>query len=124
MLAAVLTALITIHPAGLKVPAWVAYFACAVLGLAGLLALARAYGHHLLADGLACAVLGSMLITGLWIALGPGPRQCVSRIPSTGALISAVSETTCRSVFGFGAFVVAGMLFIAVRGCLHRRSAG
>ncbi|GAB2524556.1 hypothetical protein [Lysobacter humi (ex Lee et al. 2017)] len=124
VLAALFSALVAFQPEGLKAPAWLAYLAAAILALAGTLALARAYGRHMLADGLACAVLGGMLLVGLWIALGPGPRQCVSRIPSTGALVSAVSETTCRSAFGFGALLIAGMLALAVRGWLRHRSAG
>ncbi len=124
VLAASLAAAVTLHPAGLKAPLWVAYMAIAVLALAGALALARSRGRHLLADALACAVLGSLLLMGVWVALGPGPRQCVSRIPSTGVAVSAVSETACRSAFGVGALLVAGMLVIAVRGLLQRRSAG
>lgn len=123
-MAASLAVLVKLHPAGLKAPAWVAYLAVAVLALAGALALSRAHGRHVIVDGFACVVLGGMLLTGLWGAFGPGPRQCVSRISSSSAMAWHVSENACRSAFGLGAFLVARMLVIAVRGWLHRRSVG
>ena len=124
LIAALLATLITLHPEGLKAPAWVAYLASATFALAGVLALSRAYSRHRLADGLVCAVLAGMLLIGAWIALGPGARQCVGRIPTTGAAVSTVSEAACRSAFAIGALVVAAMLVLAVRGWLRHRSEG
>jgi hypothetical protein len=114
-------AMVTLNPEGLRAPAWVAYLAAALFALAGAVSLARTYQRPLIADGLVCVVLSGMLVVGLWVSLGPGPRQCLGRISGTGVV---ASELACRSAFGVGALLVGGMLALAVRGWLRRRSAG
>lgn len=118
--AVALAILITIHPHGLKAPAWVAYLATGVLALAGGVALARAAGRPRLAEGLVACVLAGLLVTGVWITFGAGPRSCVRRLPGTGVVVSILEEPTCRSIFGIGSGVVAGMLVFALRRCCRR----
>ena len=108
---------VTLYPERLNAPAWIAYVAAAVFAIGGATALARAYGRQSLANVLVCLVLAGMLVIGSWIALGPGARACVGGVAGTGV---PVSELACRSAFGVGALVVAGMLVLAVRG-LRRR---
>jgi len=78
-----------------------------VLAAGGTLSLARAFQRPLLAEGLVCAVLAGMLLIDLWIALGPGAKQCVSRAHAFGPG-TPMSEFACRSVFGVGALLVGG----------------
>ncbi|WP_298210697.1 hypothetical protein [Acidovorax sp.] len=118
LLGVALAVLINLYPEHLKAPAWIAYLAAGIFSLAGATGIARAYGHHNLADGLICLVLGGMLTMLLWISLGPGPRHCTS---SVGGLPFAASEIACRSAFGIGALLVAFMLAIAVSGMCKRR---
>ena len=124
LLAAFLAVLITLRPEELRAPAWVAYLAAGVFAIAGSVVLARAYGRPLLANGLMGLVLGGMMVIGLWIAFGPGARECGGGVFRGGVAATAVSETTCRTVFGVGALVVASMLLLAIRGWLKRRSGG
>jgi hypothetical protein len=115
---AMLAIAITLYPEGLAAPAWVAYTCTSLFGVAGAIVLARSYERPLLADGLVCVLIAAMLVVELWIALGPGGRHC------TGGFTGAVSEPTCRWVFGLGTPLVGFMLWVAVRGWLRRRSAG
>jgi hypothetical protein len=115
---AFVAAMVTLHPQGLKAPAWVAYLAAGVFVLAGATALARARQWSVLADGMVCVLLAAMLAIGLWVALGPGGRRCVAGASGAGGTIP---EMACRSAFGLGALVVGVMLAIAVRGWLRRR---
>lgn len=64
------------------------------------------------AHGLVIAILLGMQLIAAWLALSPGPRQCLVRNP----ILAGVSpDWLCRGVFGFGAAVLAVMLFIAIR---------
>lgn len=121
LLAGSMAVMFTVQPDRLRAPAAVAYGAAAIVALCGGLALARGYRRPALADGLVCAALGGMLLMQLWVALGPGPRNCVGRLhflaPGT-----PVSDLACRSAFGMGSVVVAGMLVVAVRAWLRRQS--
>jgi hypothetical protein len=120
--AAVLIAVaITVHPDGLNAPAWVAYVAAASFGLAGLSALAQAFRRISLAYGLVCWLLCALLLIELWIAFGPGARQCTIRVPG---LASLPADLGCRSVFGLGALLVGVMLVLAIRGWRSLRSEG
>lgn len=115
---ALVSVLVAIHPEGLNAPAWIAYLAAGAFLLAGGSMLARAYRHAALAETFACMVLGAMLSVELWVAFGPGARECVSGF---GA---AVGESVCRTVFGAGSVLVAGILVLAVRRWLKHRSVG
>jgi hypothetical protein len=119
VLGVLVAVLVTLHPEGLKAPAWVAYLAAAVLVCGGGTALARVFGNPSLADALVCLLLGGMLAMAAWISLGAGARQCVA-----GASRDAVSELACRSAFGVSALVLGAMLLVAVRSWLRRGSAG
>jgi hypothetical membrane protein len=111
--------LVALHPEGLRAPAWVAYLAAAVFACGGAVALARACSKPSAAEAFVCLVLGGMLAIAAWISIGSGSRQCVASGSGAG-----VPELACRSAFGVGALVLAGMLLIAVRGWLRRSSAG
>lgn len=117
VLGAMLTALVALHPEGLKAPAWVVYVAAVVLACAGSSALARGYGRPSAADALICLVLAGMLAVSAWVALGSGARQCVA-----GASGTAAPELACRSAFGAGALILGALLLVAVRGWLRRSS--
>ena len=118
--AAVLIAVaVTLHPEALKAPAWVAYGAAMAFALAGASALARAFRRESLAYGLVCWLLAALFGLELWIAFGPGARQCVVRLNGVAGF---PAEVACRSVFGLGALLVGAMLVLAVRG--WRRSEG
>lgn len=119
LVGAFVAAMVTLHPQALKAPAWVAYLCAGVFALAGATALARAWQHPVLADGLVCLVLAGMLLAGLWIAVGPGSRQCLAGVFRASGMIS---EAACRAAFGLGALVVGAMLALAVRGWLRRRN--
>lgn len=113
-----LAALIYTHPEQLRAPAWVAYLASASFVVAGLAAVAREFGRTRLGDGLACLILAGMLVTGGWIALGPGTRQCLASGWHLGAIMS---EGACRGVFGLGAAVTAIILIHALRRLVRPR---
>jgi len=124
LVSAFLAAAVWFHPEALRAPAWVAYLAASLLALAGSVALARAWRRPVLADALVCLVLAGMLLVGVWVSCGRRVGQRFGRLPGTSVAVSAVSEATCRSAFGVGAFMVAVMLALAVRGWLRRRSEG
>ena len=119
----VFAVVVTTYPENLRAPAWVAYLASALFVLAGIVSLARGFRRPALADGLVCVLLAGALAMELWIALGPGSRQCLGRVTILGPGF-VTSELACRSAFGFGALLVAAMLVLAVRSWLRRLSAG
>lgn len=112
---------VTLSPADLQAPRWVAYLAAAAFFLAGASALARAYERPYLAHVCVCLILGTMLVISLWIALGPGPRVCVGGLPGLGF---TTSDASCRLAFGLGSMVVGAMLLLAVRSLAQCRATG
>jgi cytosine/uracil/thiamine/allantoin permease len=101
--------MIHLHPEGLRVPAWVAYVAAAAFVLAGLCLFAGALEIDWLQQWLGIAVTLSMLVVSLWIAFGPGDRECSMSIPFVQTV---APDALCRGAFGIGALLVA--LFIGV----------
>jgi hypothetical protein len=104
-------ALVYTHPEQLEAPAWVVYVACAAFVLAGLSLLVPESAYPRINAWLGVGVVGAMLLPGVWIALGAGPRKCSVSIPLWSG---AGSDALCRGVFGFGSLIVAAFLAWAV----------
>jgi hypothetical protein len=102
------------RPEKLNVPAWVAYSAAAAFLLAGAQLVATAIGSRMAKGWLSVACVVAMWLPALWIAFGPGARTCVATFSflETGAI--------CRTVFGFSALLVAGIITLFVRHLLKR----
>lgn len=109
----VLSALmIQLRPEGLRAPAWVAYAAVATFPLAGGALIAGALGAKRLVPWLGVLITCGLLVPGLWVALGPGGRECSF---SLGFLGGAASELVCRTGFGVGALLCLVLLVLLVR---------
>ncbi len=94
------------HPEVLNVPAWVGYSACLAFVFVGLSVIAQAYAHRRTAACLAVAFLAALALTAIWVAFGPGSRECsVSLASWVGSYVGMGSDWVCRGVFGFGAVV-------------------
>jgi hypothetical protein len=91
-------ALIHVQPAGLHVPAWVAYVAASAFVLAGLALVAGVAGVASLARWLGVAGTLSLFVVSAWVAFGPGEREC---------------PILCRGAFGVGAILV-GLFLVGV----------
>ena len=111
--------MIHLHPQGLRVPAWVAYVAAAAFVLAGLCLLAGAMEIPRLQQWLGIAVTLSMLVVSLWIAFGPGERECSMSIPFVQTV---APDALCRGAFGIGALLVALFVGLLVRRALSSGS--
>ena len=111
--------MIHLHPEGLRVPAWVAYVAAAAFVLAGLCLLAGAMEIPWLQQWLGIAVTLSMLVVSLWIAFGPGERECSMSIPFVQTV---APDALCRGAFGIGALLVALFVGLLVRRALSSGS--
>jgi hypothetical protein len=107
--------MIHLHPEGLRVPAWVAYVAAAAFVLAGLCLLAGALEIDCLQQWLGIAVTLSMLVVSLWIAFGPGERECSMSIPFVQTV---APDALCRGAFGIGALLLALFIGVFVRRAL------
>ena len=112
---------VSLYPAGLRAPAWVAYTTCAAFVLGGFGCLARAYGRPRAATVSVLFIMSAMLVVELWIAFGAGERQCSTAIAGIPALASGGS---CRMAFGIAAAVLAGMLLVVLRSLLRPKSEG
>jgi hypothetical protein len=95
------------HPQQLNVPAWVAYVACLAFVFAGLSVVAREFALGKLASWLALAFIAALVLTAIWVAFGPGSRECSVSFSLFSGL---ASDWLCRGVFGFGALVGAALL--------------
>ena len=103
--------MIRAHPEGLSVPAWVASVAASAFVLAGLCLLAGAIEVIWLQRWLGIAVTLSLLVVGLWVAFGPGERECSMSIPF---LQTVAPDLLCRGVFGVGSFLTGLFLGLVV----------
>lgn len=114
-------AMIYLHPEGLRVPAWVAYVACAAFVFAGLSIMAHEFALRRMHTLLVLACVASLLVPGAWVAFGPGAREC----SVSGPFLSGIgSELVCRGAFGVGAVIVAALLVWIVWRALRERSGG
>jgi hypothetical protein len=100
------------YPEKLRVPYWLGYTVCATISSAGAALVARELRYSRAAHGLAIVILLGMQLITAWLALGPGPRPCFVRGPIWAGMSP---DWLCRGVFGFGAAILAAMLFIAIR---------
>jgi hypothetical protein len=104
--------LIYLHPEGLRVPAWVAYVAASAFVLAGLCLLALAIDMVWLQRLLGVAVALSLFVVSLWVAFGPGPRECSV---SLSFVQGVAADTLCRGAFAIGAILVGLFIVLAIR---------
>lgn len=98
--------------AGLNVPPFIALIVAFGFLTGALALLGKAAGHRRVVAGLVTMLLGSFVLTGGWIALGPGERQCTGG-PADDQ--RPVSGSTCRIVFGSGAALTTLLLVVAAR---------
>ena len=71
--------------------------------------IARAMGAKRLVQWLGILIACALTIPPLWIAFGPGGRECAF---SFGFLSGAASELACRGAFGAGALLF--LVFLAL----------
>jgi hypothetical protein len=95
-------AAIYLHPQALRAPAWVAYAAVSTFVLAGAAFIAGVLGAKRLVPWLGVLITLGLLTPSLWVALGPGGRDCSF---SLGFLSGAASELACRAGFGLGSLL-------------------
>ncbi len=105
----VVALLIHFHPERLRVPAWVAFVACAVFVIAGMAIALHAWLSPKAYARLMVLLLVLMTAVPAWIAFGPGPRRCTATIPGLAA------ESGCRAVFGLGTLILLGFVVVAFR---------
>jgi hypothetical protein len=112
--------MIHFHPKGLRVPSWVAYVAASAFVFAGLCLLAGAAEVSWLHRSLGIAVTLCLFVVSVWVAFGPGARECSMSIPF---LQTVAPDALCRGAFGIGALLVASFLGLFVRRALSSKSA-
>jgi hypothetical protein len=116
-LGAGLSLAIYLQPQQLRVPAWVAHSATAAFALAGAALIAGALGAMKLVHWLGALIVAAMLVPALWVAFGPGPRECgISLGPASGT----GSEWICRTGFGLGALLGLVILALIIHQALRR----
>lgn len=103
-------------PERLRVPPVIGYFTAATFILAGMLALANAFGGARVRAWLAVALLACMVLPSAWIAFGPGERACSFTM---NLLFTRTSGLPCRAAFGIGAVLGVVLLGVAVRHALR-----
>jgi hypothetical protein len=96
------SAAIVLHPESLRAPAWVAHAAASTFVVAGVALLAGACGARRLMQWLGVLIACGLLVPTLWIAFGPGGRNCSF---SLAFLSGPASELACRGAFGAGALL-------------------
>jgi len=111
-LGAVSALMMHLHPEGLRAPAWVAYAAVSTFPLAGAALIAGALGGKRVVPWLGVLITCGLLAPALWVAFGPGGRQCSF---SLGFIGGAASELVCRAGFGLGALMCLAFLVLLVR---------
>lgn len=104
------------------VPAWVGYAAGSTFAWAGAAILAGEFGRtRAIAPWLGfCALLG-LVVPALWIAFGPGPRECTATLAFL--LATGASEWFCRGAFGLGAGLVVVLIGLSLCRLLQGRGA-
>jgi len=111
--------MIHLHPENLRVPSWVAYVAASAFVFAGLCLFAGAAEVSWLQRWLGIAVTLCLFVVSLWVAFGPGERECSVSIPFLQTL---APDALCRGVFGIGALLVALLLGLFARRALSSKS--
>jgi formate-dependent nitrite reductase membrane component NrfD len=101
------------HPEQLRVPAWVAYAAMSSFVSAGCALLTGEYAAtRNVAPWLGVLATIGLMVPPVWIALGPGPRDCAATL---SFFSTTASDWVCRGAFGFGALIGLLVLFLMVR---------
>ncbi|CAN5143405.1 hypothetical protein BH09PSE6_BH09PSE6_11440 [soil metagenome] len=113
--AAVVAAIVTLHPERLNAPAWVAYSAAAVFAFGGVSMWAQASKSARLQAGSALALVLAMILPLAWIVFAPGERKCKVSLPFE----FLASDLACRSAFGVSLTLVAVILVLFVRAALR-----
>jgi hypothetical protein len=103
---------IYMRPQALRAPAWVAYAAVGTFVLAGAALIAGALGARWLARWLGVLITCMLLVPSLWVAWGPGGRDCSF---SLGFISGAASELFCRAGFGLGSILCLVFLGLLAR---------
>ena len=119
LLGVLVVMLIYLHPEGLHVPAWVAYVAASAFVLAGLCILAMVIGMVWLQRLLGVAVALSLFVVSLWVAFGPGPRECSV---SLSFVQGVAADALCRGAFAIGAILVGLFIVLAIYRIVSKRS--
>jgi hypothetical protein len=112
--------LVYLEPQQLKAPAWVAFTACGAFGLAGLCLIAQATGATRTQNWLGVALSLALVLPGLWVAFGPGERECTVSLP----FLQFVSTAVCRGAFGIGAALGVVVLVLYARHAIARQRDG
>ncbi|HKQ23280.1 MAG TPA: hypothetical protein VJT81_02415 [Burkholderiales bacterium] len=107
------------YPERLNAPAWVAYAACSGLVVAGLTIIVAESPLRRTHTWLCVACTVALLVPGIWVAFGPGVRECSISVPFFS---TAGSELLCRGAFGLGAFIVAALLIWVVLRALRQQN--
>lgn len=104
-----------VHPAGLRVPAWVGYSAAASFVLAGAAVWADASDARRTYRWCVVGLLSLMTVVPAWIAFGPGARECRAAPVALGAV-------GCRVAFGAGTVLLLAAWVAAVASARARPS--
>jgi hypothetical protein len=111
--------MMSLHPQGLRVPAWVGFAAMSTFVWGGCaIALAAHQATRRLADWAVLLTIVGLFVPAAWIAFGPGPRECTAilALPSARA-----GEWLCRGAFGIGALLTWVILVLMAWPLLTKR---
>ena len=101
-----------LHPEQLRVPAWVAYAAMSSFVCAGgALLTGESAATRTVAPWLGVLATIALMVPAVWIAFGPGPRNCAAAL---AFFSTTASDWVCRGVFGFGALIGLLILFLMI----------
>ena len=117
---ALAAAMIYWHPEQLRVPAWVAYAACSAFVFAGVTIMTNEFALYRLQAWLIAGCAAALLVPFVWIAFGPGERQCSVTLPFVS---TTASDLVCRGAFGLGALLGAMILALVVLRAFRQQKA-
>lgn len=105
-----------LQPQQMRAPAGVVYAAALAFVFAGWAVVARARGHDRLKAWLPVPLLVCMVAPAVWIAFGPGYRQCgVAAMAGMLRIFGTRSDLPCRLGFGVAAVVGCFLVLLAIR---------
>lgn len=97
---------------GLKTPPAIAYTAAGIFGAAGIALFLQAYGRERGSVVVVAVLLGAMAAVAGWMALGPGPGECIGAI---GFFTFGSGQMACRGIFAVSALLTGGIAVMAAR---------
>ena len=111
---AIVGVIVYLHPESLRsAPAWVVYLVALSFVCVGVAFIATALQIIWLSRWVGAGFVLCLLSVFMWIAFGPGERNCSVSIPF---LQTVAPETACRGAFGIGSFLIGLFLvFMLVR---------